>query len=300
MYMRLAFSVAIHTKPEILLVDEVLAVGDGNFQRKCMERIAQLRRSGVTIVLVSHDLDTVARLCHQVVWLDKGHLRNIGEGRVIVNDYISFINEQQQAYLNEAVAAANNAQEESSASNGKVHPSAKLPEAYITGIQLVNQDGEVINTIKTGEDLIIRIRFQASKRIEFPNFGLALHRDDGIHVTGPNTQIDRYTIDAIEGSGYVDYTLPAHPLMSGRYYVSASIYDETHTFKYDYVHQVYSFVVQPHSVWDRLGVVRLSANWSYQLTNSNPAKKETGFETVEGSAHLAENSTVSVSSKPQR
>ncbi len=257
MYMRLAFAVAIHVQPEILLVDEVLAVGDGNFQRKCMERIGKLRRSGVTIVLVSHDLDTVARLCHHAIWLDNGKLREVGDGREVVNRYIAHINARQQAQL-----AGHDEDEDSDTNAITIKPVMETKEAKITWVEILNSNGDPTTGITTGEGLILRLHYLTQRQIETPVFGLALHRDDDVHVTGPNTSIAEYHIDAINGRGYIDYAIPHVPLMAGRYRVSAALFDDTCTYCYDYIHQTVSFLVQPRSVWDQLGVLRLDAHWN--------------------------------------
>ncbi len=288
MYTRLAFAVAIHVDPEVLLVDEVLAVGDGAFQRKCMESIGKLRRAGVTILLVSHDLETVARLCHTAVWLDKGGIHAIGDGQLVINDYIAHINEQQRALLErtqkqgeEKEHAEGPAEQNNSATNSadETVTVAPLKEAQITRIETLDRDGNPAKSILTGNPLYIRIHYTADRRIDTPVFGLALHRDDGAHVTGPNTQEGGYPIEAIEGDGFIDYCLDRVPLTAGRFYISASLVDQTCTFFYDYHHQTHSFVVQPRSVWDQLGVVKLDGQWRLRPFASQRRKPTPLLET---------------------
>lgn len=271
MYTRLAFAVAIHVNPEILIIDEVLAVGDGAFQRKCMDHIGEMKRAGVTIIMVSHDLDTVARLCSQVAWLDHGRVHRIGDGRSVINEYISYINEQQQYELERQRERLEQQANEISQNTPSVaeaavdtHAISLKQEGELLRIETLANPEKVTTIVETGDDLIIRIHYRANVPIERPAFGIAIHRDDGLHITGPNTYMAGYQIDQIYGQGYVDYFMEKVPLLSGRYYVSASMYDEDHTYRYDYVHQIHSFVVQPRTVWDQLGVVRLSARW--QLT----------------------------------
>jgi len=281
MYTRLAFAVAIHVEPEILLVDEVLAVGDGAFQRKCMESIAELRRDGVTILLVSHDLETVARLCHTVVWLDKGAVHAIGGGRIVINDYISFINEQEQATLERTQrlreerqqAEETTKRDDRSGEDTQNKPAVvQIKEAEITGIETLDKDGNNLKSILTGDPLCIRVHYTAHRPIETPVFGLALHRDDGAHVTGPNTQSGNYPIAQIDGDGYIDYRLDSVPLTAGRFFISASLVDKTCTLFFDYSHQAHSFVVQPRTGWDSLGIVKLNAEW--QLSSKPSLAKE--------------------------
>lgn len=268
MYTRLAFAVAIHVDPEILIVDEVLAVGDGAFQRKCMDHIGEMKRSGVTIIMVSHDLDTVARLCTQVAWLDHGRVHRIGEGRSVINEYVGYINELQQLelerqrqHLEKQALESNSEASTSGKQSAKIHEIASSQEGEIIRVETLNGKGEVTPILETGDDLVIRIHYRANIPIERPAFGIGLHRDDGLHITGPNTYLGGYQIDEVDGPGYVDYIVEEMPLLSGRYYVSASMYNEEHTYRYDYVHEIHSFVVQPRTVWDQLGVIRLAATW---------------------------------------
>lgn len=275
MYTRLAFSVAIHVEPEILVVDEVLAVGDGQFQRKCMEQIGMMRRQGVTIMMVSHDLDTVARLCSKVMWLERGQVRMVGESNEVINRYLAHINERQQAQqLRQEQAQADAARQrgeatpESPSAAGEAAadglPQENFPpkKGRIVRIEALDPSGNPAASVETGDPITLRIHFEAREPIPRPVFGLALHRDDGAHITGPNTHNDRFAVEQIHGQGYIDYRVERLPLMAGRFYVSASLYDESITYCYDYADQIYSFLVQPKTIWDQLGMVRLPASWS--------------------------------------
>jgi ABC-type polysaccharide/polyol phosphate transport system ATPase subunit len=278
MYTRLAFAVAIHVNPDILIIDEVLSVGDGAFQRKCMDRIGEMKRAGVTILMVSHDLDTVARLCTQVVWLDHGKVHRIGDGRSVISEYIAYINVQQQR--EQERQKQRQALQESKSTSQEGNP-ATVEENVETEVIASTQDGEIlrietldhnrqpVTSIETGESLIVRLHYRANRRIEHPTFGIGLHRDDDVHIAGPNTQVADYIIDQIEGEGYIDYIVEQLPLAAGRYYLSGALYDETCTHCYDYVHQLHSFLVQPQTVWDQLGIIRLAATWELQASSTS-------------------------------
>ncbi|RME54349.1 MAG: ABC transporter ATP-binding protein [Caldilineae bacterium] len=275
MFMRLAFAVAVHVDPEILLVDEVLAVGDASFQRKCMEHIGQLKRAGVTIIMVSHDLETMARLCERIVWLEKGRVVEVGQGRQVVNNYVARVNELQQAALERQrteEADEGPAVDGRDSRNDGVLQGQEEQTGKITRIEVLT-GGHVSTSIVTGDDLTIRVHYRARQPITHPVFGLALHRDDGVHVTGPNTHVDEFVIDQIHGEGYIDYVLPHAPLMAGRYYISASLFDETVTLCHDYVHEFHSFLVQPRTVWDELGVVRFPAHWRIHQPEASPVQE---------------------------
>ncbi|MGQ9503164.1 MAG: ABC transporter ATP-binding protein, partial [Anaerolineae bacterium] len=202
MYVRLGFSVAVHTEPDILLVDEVLAVGDAAFQRRCLERIDQMRANGTTIMFVSHDLNAVRRLCQRAIWLERGCLVADGAPEAVVGEYAT------HSYVASAAAARREACRYGTG------------EVTIEEVRFLDGEGRLRDFFSTGESLIIEMRYQAHKVIERPVFGIAIHRSDGVHVTGPNTQFAQYEIPVIHGEGVVRYTIPFLPLLEGTYYVS--------------------------------------------------------------------------------
>ena len=255
MYVRLGFSVAVHTDPRILLVDEVLAVGDQNFQRKCMDRIYDMKQAGTTILLVSHGVETVARLCNRAIWLSEGRVINNGPARDVVEDYLARVNEKDSERLAQAAARSSYLSEEERKQSGS-------GEIRIVDVTFLDGTGSPQEIFLSGEPMTIRLTYEAAQRVENPVFGIALHRDDNLHVTGPNTGVDKYHIPAVEGRGVLDFVMPNLPLMAGHYELSASAYDETITHKYDHLRRAFSFSVQPRSPWDTLGVIRLPGRWS--------------------------------------
>jgi lipopolysaccharide transport system ATP-binding protein len=195
MYVRLGFSVAIHIDPEILLIDEVLAVGDAAFQRKCLERIDKLRQEGITILLVSHNLDVVRSLCKKAIWLDKGKIMAEGNPEAVVRQYMWHSYESSK-------------------------PIRKVKDARwgtgvvkIEQVRILNDLGIKPAVFATGEPMTVEIHYRASRRVEYPVFGLAIHRSDGVHITGPNTQFAGYEILWIEGRGTVSFHIPRLPLL---------------------------------------------------------------------------------------
>jgi ABC-type polysaccharide/polyol phosphate transport system ATPase subunit len=276
MYVRLGFSVAVHTDPRILLVDEVLAVGDQNFQRKCMDRIYDMKQVGTTILLVSHGVDTVARLCNRAIWLGEGRVVNNGPARDVVEDYLARVNEKDSERLAQAAARS------SSSSSEEERKQSGSGEIRIVDVTFLDGTGSSQEIFLSGEPMTIRLTYEAVQRVENPVFGIALHRDDNLHVTGPNTSVDKYHIPAIEGRGVLDFVMPNLPLMAGRYELSASAYDETITHKYDHLRRAFSFSVQPRSPWDTLGVVRLPGQWSLRTVEEKRSKSRKLIADVKG------------------
>ena len=246
MYMRLGFSIAVHTDPEILLVDEVLAVGDATFQRKCIERIAQLKQQGVTILFVSHDSTAIRRICDRAIWMEKGKiLADSGTENVL------------QRYLWHAFSTH---QETGKSDNQNRWGSG---EVKITGVTFLDADGQPQTNFYPGQPFTVQINYRASQKIENPVFGLAIHRSDGIHITGPNTKFSGLQIDAIQGDGSVIYRVEKMPLLEGAYHVSVAVHDWTDTKMFDYHDSMYPFYMLS-SDEERYGMMTLHGEWHVQ------------------------------------
>jgi len=251
MYVRLGFAIAAHIEPEILLIDEVLAVGDMAFQIKCWDKITELQEEGITIVLVSHDLDAVQKLCSRVVWLDHGQVRAKGAAEEIAAQYCN-------AVL--ASLAGRSKPKRSIADGGRRWGTG---EAEILGVEFLDGKGDSHRTFRTGEAMVARIRYRTYKRLDRPTFGIAIYRSDGVHINGPNTRLSDYDIDHIEGEGFIDYWVDALPLLPGIYQFSAAIYDYESIHPYDHHHRLYTFVVQPGGTMEHEGLLHIACRWEH-------------------------------------
>lgn len=259
MYMRLGFAVAIHLQPNILLVDEVLAVGDEAFQLRCLDRISEMKRQGVTIILVSHDLDTVQEMCDRAIWLDEGRVRAEGYVDHVIKEYMTQILADDKHALQKAESAR-----QVGDFKGKADPSWRWGshEAEIVRVQLLDSQGQERRSFETGEMFIARMHYTAHERLEHPLFGVALHHADGFHISGPNTGFAQYDVEAIEGDGYMDYVIHALPLLKGTYLFSATIYDEQGKHAYDHHHQAYTFrVTGSKQIQELYGSLYIPSQW---------------------------------------
>ena len=239
MYMRLGFAVAVHLDPEIVLIDEAFAVGDAHFQRKCLHTIRDFQREGRTIVLVSHDLHLVEQLCAQAVLLQQGKVIASGPPADVIGRYHAL-------------------------DMGRGVPG--LSQRWGTGaIEITRVDllsgGQPAATVRTRDDLTIRLHYTCAAPVDRPVFGLAIHRDDGVHVTGPNTRTSGFPVDRVEGSGALDYAIGQLPLLPGRYFVSAAVYDHDLITPFDHRERLVPFVVVEGGTAERLGLVELGAGW---------------------------------------
>jgi lipopolysaccharide transport system ATP-binding protein len=250
MFARLGFSVAVHLDPDILLVDEVLSVGDAAFQQKCNERMAQLRQNGITILFVSHSADAVLRTCAKALWLDHGTLRAAGEAKTVTDAY-------HEQVVERATRRYQHVDGSDRGGSGK---------ARIVRFELLNSLSEPIVTTQTNQTLIFRFHYHARTRIANPLFGLAVHHVlTNAHMAGPNNTMAPFDIPFIEGDGYVDYRIDRVPLLPGDYNITAVIYD------YEGIH--------PHDIWinalrlrvvsggtrEKYGLIALEGNWAHHV-----------------------------------
>jgi hypothetical protein len=271
MYMRLAFSIAIHVAPDILLVDEVLAVGDQAFQLRCLDRIQQMHRDGVTIVLVSHALNTVREMCTRAIWLDDGIIHADGDVDRVIDLYTAQIMAHDQRHIlrseqGESEEAERLAKDEASNEDTADEKPARRwgsQEAEIKSVQILNDDEQEQRTFQTGDPLTIRIHYQARKPIEKPRFGLALYHSSGFHINGPNSVFSGLEIPKIEGRGYVDYRVEHLPFMAGTYLLTAAIHDHEGEHTYDHIHQQFTFRVRSGGVREEFGTLYIPATWRW-------------------------------------
>jgi lipopolysaccharide transport system ATP-binding protein len=248
MYVRLGFSVAVNTEPELLLVDEVLSVGDVSFQKKCMERIADLRRRGVTIVLVSHGLETVQTFCDEAVWLEDGRIEAQGDATDVAMAYRAAM-AKKRTHQGQRGAEADDARRWGTG------------EVQITDVELYNGQGQLETTFATGDPMEIRLHYRAPERVEAPVFGVAIHHQNGAHICGPNTQQFGLEIPTVKGEGVVRYRIPELNLLEGSYLISAAVVDEATSETYAFHDRLYPFRVYQGKCRELYGLITLKGAW---------------------------------------
>jgi lipopolysaccharide transport system ATP-binding protein len=249
MYVRLGFSIAVHVNPEILIIDEVIAVGDEEFQRRCFEYLYRLRRDGTTVVLVSHSLGLMQTMCDRAAWLNHGVLMAEGDVDDVVQQYLDKVNNDESRRM---------AGEDGAVALG--HRGSG--EIEVTGVEFIDGHGHAVQVGSSGEPLVIRIHYRAREPVKNPVFGLAVHHEAGAHISGPNTRFSGVDLGTLEGEGFVDYGFEHLPLMAGTYRLSAAIVDWNMLHVHDNVDQGYSLVVQPGSNPEQYGYVSLGGRWS--------------------------------------
>ncbi len=269
MVVRLGFAITTVLEPEILLIDEVLAVGDANFQRKCMLRLEELQTRGITLIFVSHGMDQVRRLCTRAIWIDDSRIKGDGEVESVVGMY-----QDAEAPLKLHHAPEVTRDEpppEQPPDQAESEAPAPLPvvnrwgsrQAEITQVELLNAAGKTPPFFRTGEFFCLRMHYQAHSRIEYPIFGMAFYRSDGTHINGPNSKGEGLEIPLIEDTGHVDYIVDCLLLNEGVYELTVAIYDRESRYAYDHQHRLHTFEVRTRGAWHEEGAVHMPAHWEH-------------------------------------
>lgn len=244
MYVRLGFSVAIHTRPDILLVDEILAVGDAAFQDKCTKKFADLRNDGKTVVVVSHSIPQLRAMADHAAWLQDGDLVEVGPARTVIERYGDSTKKGVRID-----------------SDGRVRWGSG--EALVERVEVLDSEGQPADyLVATGDRITLRLHYNAEQRIERPVFGFSMEAIDGTYLWGNNTRDLEFHIDHIEGRGAIDLTIPRLYLQPGQYVFHGSIVNTTTEHVYDYVREAAAIGVKRGTPFESGGFVILDGRWS--------------------------------------
>jgi ABC-type polysaccharide/polyol phosphate transport system ATPase subunit len=267
MYARLGFAVAIHVDPEVLLIDEVLAVGDEAFTRKCLDKIGEFRRRGKTIVLVTHSLGLVEKMCDDVLWLRQGRKADQGDPKRVVDAYLTYVAGGEDALLaQEHGRAPEDAPAEAPSAPGEEAPHGYREgrwggrEVEITQVRLLDDRDRPRHVYTPGERLTVALDVRAAQPVEDFVFGIGLFTADGVNVYGTNTHLEEFEAQRLEGSGEVRLALDDLRLVEGTYLLDVAAHRRDGT-PYDYHRGLYSFRVKSR-VKD-VGVYRPAHHWTF-------------------------------------
>lgn len=225
MQVRLAFSLAINAHAEILLMDEVLAVGDTNFQSKCLTEFNKYKEMGKTVILVSHDVATVQRHCDRAMLLRDGRIVRIGNSDEVVAEYIN----------QNIVDEENRIASQESTKSEKDRKSSVNKFAVIKKVEFLSKDGIVKNAFKSSEDFRVRVYFSKNKKVDRLTFGVALLSEDGIPMFGISTLFDQIDTRDMTKQNYFEVLYKKPPLRANTYSVSAAISDASGNTLIDYL-----------------------------------------------------------------
>jgi ABC-type polysaccharide/polyol phosphate transport system ATPase subunit len=262
MYMRLGFAVAIHVNPDVLLVDEVLAVGDEGFTHKCLDKFAEFKRRGKTILLVTHSLALVERFCDEALWLDAGTMKTMGDPKRVVDAYITDVETQEERQL-----AAADAKAQDTVAISPDEPAAVLPdhpidaaeapadmfrategrwgsrEVEITDVTLVGGDGQPGHVFHSGDRVDIRIKMRSALAVDDFVIGVGIFNAEGVCCFGTNTGIAELKTERLVGDVEAVFTIDSLDLVEATYKLDVAVHRRD-GYPYDYHRLLYTFRVK--------------------------------------------------------
>ena len=285
MYMRLGFAVAVHVDPDVLLIDEVLAVGDEGFSLKCLDKFADFKRRGKTIVLVTHGLSLVERYCDEAVWVDAGRIRGHGDPRHVVHAYTTDVARSEERALASAdrkaqaavsTGAADEAAEavagQPEAAGGKV-TGGDPPVDMFRAAQgrwgagpvriervAIEREGAEAHVFRSGDRLAIRLAVRTLTPVQDFVFGISIFNSEGVCCYGTNTEIEEFEPIELSGEGEVTFVIDSLDLVEGTYKLDVAAHTR-HGVQYDYHRLLYTFRVKSHT--KDTGIYRPRHRWSF-------------------------------------
>jgi ABC-type polysaccharide/polyol phosphate transport system ATPase subunit len=278
MYMRLGFAVAIHVNPDVLLVDEVLAVGDEGFTHKCLDKFAEFRRRGRTILLVTHSLGLVERFCDEALWLDAGRSRAAGDPKKVVAAYVTDVGKSEEHQLASGDARAREAAAHGPAPagarpDGPVDLAEAPPDMFraaegrwgsreveITDVTLVGPGGRPARLFQSGDRIAIHLQVRAPQPIQDFVFGVGIFNTDGVCCYGTNTDLEGMAPEELRGEGTAILTIDRLDLVEGTYKLDVAVHKRD-GYPYDYHRLLHTFRIKSH-VKD-VGVYRPPHEWRF-------------------------------------
>ena len=256
MYVRLGFAVAVHTDPDVLLVDEVLAVGDEAFAHKCLRRIEEMLAAGATLLFVSHDLGLVEGLCDRVLWLDRGRPQRLGPPRRVVDAYRQAVAEAESVEHREAKEE----REREAAEDGRNERRWGSKQARITGVRVL-AGGEERYNLTSGEAVSFELRVEAAQPLTDFVFGIQLSTPRGVEVWGTNTHLAGFVAGRLAGAAVVRLDCPRLRLAPGEYLLDVAVHGRDGA-PYDYWSHALAFSVT--SAEKGIGLYFPSHRWRFE------------------------------------
>ena len=283
MYMRLACAVAINVDADILLIDEILAVGDVAFQAKCFNRLREIKKAGTTIVIVSHSLAQIEQICDRSIWIHDGLIREEGTPRIVDPKYMAYMSqkeERKKKKAEEAVAKEkkekeNTEEKQETQTEAGVKKEAEKEtaeetqdtkrwgsrEAYMKKVTVLDMEGKECQTFQNDQPFQIRIDYKAEKKLDDVVFGIAIYRSDQVYIYGTNTLIDYSASNTLEGEGHIDLKIERMPVNAGDYTIDLAFH-RPDGFNYDFWREACSIKIQ--NVKNEVGVISLPHKWNVQ------------------------------------
>lgn len=254
MSVRLAFSVSIHANREILLMDEVLAVGDTNFQSKCLQEFNKYKDAGKTVILVTHDIATVQKYCDRALLLRNGKIVMIGNSEEVGDKYVN------QNILDEEGRISNEGKNKKSTVPIEGEGDKPQKVAEITKVEFLDKEGKEKNVFETGEDMSARVYFKKNKQAKLLNFAISIHNQENICIIGVDTIIDKIKTEEIIQAGYFKVNFKNIPLKADSYFVNVAIYGGNDKGTFDRIIRARYFKVFSRD--KNYGMISMDYDWN--------------------------------------
>jgi ABC-type polysaccharide/polyol phosphate transport system ATPase subunit len=280
MYMRLGFAVAVHVDPDVLLVDEVLAVGDEGFAHKCFDKFAEFKRRGKTILLVTHSLGLVERFCDEAVWLDHGRKTAEGDPKRVIGEYMTDVEKDESVFLATTDAEVQQATEQPAVATDRPLDAGAATDmttvgegrwgsggAEIQNVRLVDRAGEASQLFHTGDPVVIHFDVHADRPLEDFVFGVGIFSAEGVCVYGTNTLIEEFAAKRLAGRASVAFRIGSLDLVEGTYKFDVAVHRRDGA-PYDYHRLLYTFRVK--SPVKDVGLYRPGHQWTFQGVDWEP------------------------------
>ncbi len=266
MYMRLAFSVAINVDADILLIDEILAVGDANFQAKCFNKLKEIKAHGTTIVIVSHSLGQIEQICDRSVWIHEGLIKAEGAPKEIDLEYLDFMGRKMQETVGRELE--NSSPDDDAPDNDKEESPSDTPQesskrwgngdARIKSVRVYTPGGLQQRIFRTGETVTFRLDYTVKRAVDDAVFGIGIFNREGVQCYGVNTRIDKHERFRLDRSGSAEIVLEDVPLLAGEYLIDFAI-ETGDGIPVDYYREAFKLeMINP--VGD-VGIARIKHNW---------------------------------------
>lgn len=262
MYMRLAFSVAINVDADILLIDEILAVGDANFQAKCFNKLKEIKAHGTTIVIVSHSLGQIEQICDRSIWIHEGLIRAEGDPKAIDLEYLEFMGRKMQESSRNELAEQSDAEDKHDEDNEEQKKRWGNGKARINKITAHSSDGSEQKVFRTGESITFKIDYAVKERVTDAVIGIGIFNLDGVQCYGTNTRIDKLPAFELTKSGTASITLEAVDLLAGEYLFDFAI-ETGDGIPVDYYREAYH--IQMITPLGDAGIARIKHDWKINL-----------------------------------
>jgi len=268
MRVRLGFSIAIQKEFDVLVTDEIMAVGDVSFQKKCFEKMADFKRQGRSMIIATQDIGVAERFCDRLFLLEDGQIVSTGSPTEVTERYQVLLSKHK--ILSEGDRSSMVTETKRWGTDMEQWGTREgTKEVIIKDLVILNKSGKKTDKIKSGDMVKTRVNFTINEEIDNFHFGVAIFREDGVYCYGPNTQFDGLAIQRTgKGDGYFELECEELLLMSGTYYISAAIWDKNETLAYDYHKCNYKLEVSGTPIYGQL--LYLSSKWyGFQMMTSH-------------------------------